>query len=113
MAIKNHSLISHAQNDYESHDQSPRNLALSTLTFEGGPGNNQLVGNFYNGGAGGNLGISIPNSIFAVKFSAGGSWGLSNEPSPVAAMYFLDDSNAFININNGFTYIEFFYSSNF
>lgn len=95
----------------KSHIQSHRNLlAASTLTFEGGPGNNQFVGNFYNGGAGGNLGIYVNNAFFAIDDDNGGSWPISNQPGPVTALYFLS-ADAYINVDNGFTSIGFYYSS--
>ncbi len=93
-------------------------LAFSTnvhaaiiLTFEGIP-NETPVGNFYNGGAGPNYGISFSSgAVGSVDFDAGGNGNFGNEPSPSTVLA-LRDSSMTLNYAGGFrTSLSFFYSS--
>jgi hypothetical protein len=95
---------------------SPQAKADSVLlTFEG-IGDFQQVGNFYNGGGGGNLGVSFgPSPTALVAIDSGGSGLFSNEPSPDSVAVF-GGSNCCVNVNvvsfpAGFTTFSFFYSS--
>ncbi len=83
-----------------------------TITFEG-VGDGNAVGDFYNGGAGGNLGVSFSGAtLAAVDEDAGGTGNIANEPSPNTVMYFLDASSAILNYAAGFSGgFSFFYSS--
>jgi PEP-CTERM motif len=82
------------------------------LTFEG-VGNGVAVGNFYNGGAGTNYGVSFsPATLAIVDADAGGTGNFANEPSPNTIMFFLDANNAILNLAAGFdTGFSFFYTS--
>lgn len=82
------------------------------LTFEGGA-DSAPVGNLYNGGAGGSLGITFsPNALTAIDADAGGTGNFANEPSPSTAMFFLTGSEATMNVAAGFTTgFSFFYTS--
>jgi hypothetical protein len=87
------------------------------LTFEG-IANNTAVGNFYNGGAGINYGISFSPDTLALidqdKFAPGGgdAGNFANEPSPDTIMFFLNSNNAILNYSAGFEDgFSFFYSS--
>jgi hypothetical protein len=86
-----------------------------TLTFDGIADGNP-VGNYYNGGAGGNLGIqfSVEGTAFISKL-AGGFVAFSNEPAPGsdAALGFLPSVNPDImNVAGGFTTgLAFYYTS--
>ena len=58
------------------------------LDFEGLT-NLQAVGNYYNGGAGGSLGISFTVAALAlIDFDAGGTGNFANEPTPSTVMAF-------------------------
>jgi hypothetical protein len=92
---------------------SPQAKADSVLlTFEG-IGDFQQVGNFYNGGGGGNLGVSFgPGATAFVAFDSGGSGLFSNEPSPDSAVFF-NAASCCVNLNvmsapAGFTTFSFF-----
>lgn len=82
------------------------------LTFEG-VGDSIAVENYYNGGAGGNLGIAFASSaVTLVDWDAGGIGNIANEPSANTVMFFLSGSNAYMNVASGFTNgFSFFYSS--
>jgi hypothetical protein len=82
------------------------------LTFEG-VGNSVAVGNFYNGGTGGNLGIAFgPTALGLVDSDVGGSGNFANEPSPSTVLYFTSGNGAVMNIAAGFiTGFSFYYSS--
>lgn len=82
------------------------------LNFEG-VGNGQAVGNFYNGGAGTNYGISFsPDTLAIVDSDAGGGGNFANEPSPNTIMFFTNGNNAILNFAAGFnTGFSFFYTS--
>lgn len=86
--------------------------AATVLTFEG-LGNLAPVGNYYNGGPGGNLGISMSeNSLALIDADAGGSGNFGGEPSPSTAMFFLAGQAALMNVLNGFdTGFSFFYTA--
>ena len=86
--------------------------AVVTLTFEG-VGDQADVGNFYNGGAGGNLGINFVNGLGIVDSDNGGTGNFANEPSPNTILFFLSGSASTMNVAAGFTTgFSFFYSSN-
>jgi hypothetical protein len=84
-----------------------------SLTFEGLQ-NLQQIGNFYNGGAGGNYGVTFSSSATAlIDQDTGGSGNFANEPSPSTIMYF-DQPNlkATMSVAGGFTSgLSFFYTS--
>lgn len=86
--------------------------AVTVLTFEG-VGNLQPIGNFYNGGGGGNLGITMSsNSLAVIDADAGGSGNFGGEPSPNTALFFLTGASAIMNILGGFdTGFSFYYSA--
>jgi hypothetical protein len=88
--------------------------AVTVLTFEG-VGNLIQVGNFYNGGAGGNLGISFGSSaVGLVDSDAGGTGNFGGEPSSSTALFFLTETAATMNVSAGFTTgFSFFYSAPF
>lgn len=89
---------------------SPANVF--TLTFEG-VGDQKAVGNFYNGGAGTNYGVSFSLATLAlVDEDAGGHGNFANEPSPSTVMFFTNGNNAILTMDAGFTTgFSFFYSS--
>lgn len=82
------------------------------LTFEG-VGDLNAVGNFYNGGAGTNYGVSFsPATLGIVDSDAGGSGYFANEPTGDTIMFFLDESNARMTYAAGFTTgFSFYYTS--
>jgi hypothetical protein len=85
------------------------------LDFEG-VGNDNLVGNFYNGGGGGpskNYGITFGTSARgAVDDEAGGNFGLANEPSPNTTLVLgRNESQAFLTVLGGFTRLSFQYAT--
>lgn len=86
--------------------------SVIVLDFEG-IGDFNPVGNFYNGGAGTNYGVSFSSATLAlVDADAGGSGNFANEPSANTVMFFLDANNAILNFAAGFdTGFSFFYSS--
>lgn len=87
--------------------------AVTVLTFEG-VGDSNAVGNFYDGGAGGNLGIAFTGALGLVDSDAGGSGNIGGEPSPDTVINFLDGSAATMNVTAGFnTGFSFFYSAPF
>jgi hypothetical protein len=88
--------------------------AVTVLTFEG-VGNLNAVGNFYNGGGGGNLGISFgADALGLVDSDAGGSGNTGGEPSPETVLFFLTGTAATMNVAAGFdTGFSFFYSAPF
>ena len=91
------------------------NAQPTLLDFEG-LGDNEQVLDFYNGGAGGNLGISFGDGAQAfISESAGGTGNFTNEPSPDTAALFLSTSGTsfVMNVPAGFdTGFSFFYSAN-
>jgi len=90
----------------------PAASAVVVLDFEGIP-NQTAVGNFYNGGAGTNYGVSFsPATLALIDADAGGGGNFANEPSPNTIMFFLQANNAFVNVAAGFTTgFSFFYTS--
>ncbi|MEM9945090.1 MAG: PTPA-CTERM sorting domain-containing protein [Cyanobacteria bacterium P01_D01_bin.36] len=86
--------------------------ASVVLDFEG-LGNRQAVADFYNGGPGGNLGISFSNNAQAlIDFDAGGIGNFGGEPSPDTTMAFLGGGAAVMNVAAGFdTGFSFFYTA--
>ncbi|MES2288157.1 MAG: PEPxxWA-CTERM sorting domain-containing protein [Pseudomonadota bacterium] len=91
---------------------APASAAIVTLDFEG-IANNTSVGNYYNGGAGTNYGVSFSAATLAlVDSDAGGSGNFANEPSANTIMFFLDANNAILNVAAGFnTGFSFWYTS--
>ena len=80
------------------------------LTFEG-LGDNDFIGNFYNGGAGGSFGISFSSesiSIALISVLNGGSGNFTDAPSGDTAANFLV---GVMNVPAGFTAFSFFYSA--
>ena len=80
--------------------------AVTVLDFEG-IGDTQPVGDFY-----------APEFVFSadtlaiIDSDAGGSGNIANEPSASTVMFFVNASNAVLNVLNGFdTGFSFFYSS--
>ena len=74
-----------------------------TLTFEG-IGNENTIGNYYNGGAGGNLGISFgSDSLAVVSRQDGGSGNFANAPSGDTIAFFLNGPGDVMNVAKGFT----------
>jgi PEP-CTERM motif len=86
--------------------------AVITLDFEG-VGDLNPVGNFYNGGAGTNYGVSFsPDTLAVVDSDSGGSGNFANEPSANTVMFFLNANTAILNYAAGFVDgFSFFYSS--
>lgn len=87
---------------------------IVSLDFEG-VGDQQAVGNFYNGGAGTNYGVEFSGSTLGIiDADAGGNGNFANEPSPNTIMFFLDGNKAILNYAAGFdTGFSFFYTSRF
>jgi PEP-CTERM motif len=85
---------------------SARAYATSvTLTFTG-LGDQTPIGNYYNGGAGGNLGISFgPDALSIISDQAGGSGNFSNVPPPSTntVAFFLGGAGDVMNVAAGFT----------
>jgi hypothetical protein len=83
-----------------------------TLTFEG-IANMSAVGNYYNGGGGGNLGVVFsPNAIAGIDIAAGGGANAGNDPSGVTTMAFLTGSASTLNYAAGFdTGFSFYYAA--
>jgi hypothetical protein len=90
----------------------PVRADVVVLTFEG-VGNDTPVGNFYNGGAGGNFGISFSNNgLGIIDSDAGGTGNIGGEPSPSTVLYFLSGGAATMNVAAGFdTGFSFYYSA--
>ncbi|HVO57504.1 MAG TPA: PEP-CTERM sorting domain-containing protein [Dongiaceae bacterium] len=84
------------------------------LTFEG-LGDQAAIGDYYNGGAGGNLGISFgADSLSIISRDAGGSGNFSNAPSGNTIAFFLSGAGDVMNVAAGFTTgFSFFYSAAF
>jgi PEP-CTERM motif len=82
------------------------------LTFEG-VGDDVLIGNYYNGGPGGALGVSFgADSLALVSSLAGGSGNFSNAPSGITIAFFLSGAGDVMNVAGGFnTGFSFFYSA--
>src|SRR4051794_40947859 len=87
--------------------------ATTLITFEG-LANNTAVGNYYNGGAGGDLGITLNDRFQAlIDSDAGGTGVFGGEPSPstVAMIRPASGSSAVIDLGGGFQgSLSLFYS---
>ena len=83
-----------------------------TLTFEG-IGDQRFVGDYYNGGVGGNYGISFSsNTLALVDSDAGGSGNFGGEPSPDTDITFLTEGSILMNVLNGITGgLSFYYTA--
>ena len=92
--------------------QGSASAAVIVLDFEG-VGDFNPVGDYYNGGAGPNYGVSFsPATLAIVDADAGGGGNFANEPSANTIMFFLDADKAILNFAAGFdTGFSFFYSS--
>ena len=90
---------------------APASADVIVLDFEG-VGDNNPVGQFYNGFGGPNYGIEFsPAALGLVDADDGGSGDFANEPSPSTVVYFTEP-NAILNFASGFdTGFSFFYSS--
>jgi hypothetical protein len=97
---------------------SAAQAAPFVLTFEG-LGDQESVGDFYNGGLGGNgsgpgpnFGVTFsPNSLSIIDADAGGSGNIGGEPTPDTVLFFLTGT-AIMNYAAGFTDgFSFFYSA--
>lgn len=79
----------------------------------------QQVGNFYNGGAGTNYGISFSSDVYAlISVYKGGAGGFSLGPGQTPAIFFMGNNGQTItgtmNVGAGFsTGISFFYTAAF
>jgi hypothetical protein len=85
---------------------------ITQLTFEG-LANGQVIGNYYNGGAGGALGITFGNTAQGlISSAAGGTGNFQGQPSGVTIMFFPTAANAFMDVAAGFdTGISLFYTA--
>jgi len=78
-------------------------MASVLLTFEGIP-DVTPPGNFYNGGAGGNFGITFSSNVLAlIDSDAGGSGSFANEPSPSTVLTWFSSNVVTVNVAGGFT----------
>ena len=98
---------------------SAAQAAPFVLTFEG-LGNLEPVGNFYDGGLGGNgsgpgpnFGVAFsPNSLAIIDADAGGTGNIGGEPTPDTVLFFLTGNAAIMNYAAGFTAgFSFYYSA--
>ena len=91
---------------------SSASAATIVLTFEGG-GDSLPIGNFYNGGAGPNYGISFgSDALTIISDQHGGTGNFAGNPSGVTALFFLTGPGDVMNIAAGFTTgFSFFYSA--
>ena len=85
--------------------------SVVTLTFEG-IGDENPIGNYYNGGAGGNLGISFGSDSLAIVSSQdGGTGNFTNAPSGDTVAFFLNGPGDVMNVAAGFkTGFGFYYA---
>ena len=85
---------------------APATAAVTVLDFEG-IGNATPVGSFYAPDY-----IFSPSTLALVDFDAGGTGNFANEPSADTIMFFLDASNAILDVPAGFTTgFSFWYTS--
>ncbi len=86
--------------------------AVTTLTFEG-LGNNQGIGGYYAGGAGGDFGISFSaNALSVIDSDAGGTGNFANEPSASTCAYWNNGASSIsIDVANGFTSFSGYYTT--
>jgi hypothetical protein len=81
------------------------------LMFEG-VGNFVTVGNFYNGGTGGSLGIVFGSGSLALTPAPGGNGNFTNAPSGDTVLFFSGATGDVMNVAAGFTTgFSFFYSA--
>src|SRR5260370_22038018 len=73
------------------------------LTFEG-VGNFVTVGNFYNGGTGGSLGIVFGSGSLALTPAPGGNGDFTNAPSRETVLFFSGATSDVIKVGAGFKY---------
>ncbi len=79
----------------------------------------QAIGNYYNGGAGPNYGVSFSSDVFALKsVFQGGAGGFMPDPTNTPAMFIMGPTGTNVtgtmNVGPGFTSgISFFYTSGF
>jgi hypothetical protein len=84
--------------------------AVNVLTFEGLQ-DYEPVGDFYNGGTGGNgstggpnYGVSFnPEALALIDSDEGGNGNIANEPSGKTVAFFINGSNVTMNVAAGFT----------
>jgi hypothetical protein len=90
---------------------APASADVIVLDFEG-VGDNNPVGQFYNGFGGPNYGVEFsPAALGLVDLEAGGSGDFANEPSPDTILYLMEPG-AILNLSSGFdTGFSLFYSS--
>ena len=82
---------------------SAADAAIITLDFEG-VGNQNPVGNFYNGGLGVNYGVEfVGNALGIVAGEAGGNGNFTNAPSMPTILFWLDGPATIMNVAAGFT----------
>jgi hypothetical protein len=83
-----------------------------TLTFEG-LGDETAIGNYYNGGAGGNFGITFgPDALAIISGAAGGSGNFSGSPTMPTIAFFLSGPGDVMDVAAGFdTGFSFYYSA--
>lgn len=82
-----------------------------TLTFEGA-GNLVQLGNFYNGEAGGSLGVTFsPGTLSLVDWDVGGNGNFANEPSPSTVMFSLNFDSIVVNVSGGFSGFNAYFST--
>ena len=75
---------------------------VEVMTFEG-LGNEQLIGNYYNGGGGPNFGVVWgANSLALISGAAGGSGIFSNPPSGHTVAFFLSGPGDVMDVAAGF-----------
>jgi hypothetical protein len=81
------------------------------LTFEGA-GNFVTVGNFYNGGAGGSLGVVFGSDSLVLTPLPVGNGDFTNAPSGDTILFFLAGTGDVMNVAGGFnTGFSFFYTA--
>ena len=93
--------------------KAPASGGVVTLNFEG-IGTNVPIGDYYNGGAGPNYGVSFSsNALAIIENGYGGTGNFTNEPSPYACLFFMTGSPV-MNVAAGFTtgFSFYFTSSN-
>ncbi len=88
------------------------NAGTVVLTFEG-LGDQTPIGDYYNGGPGGNLGIHFgPDSLSIICAPAGGSGNCDNAPSGSTIAFFLSGPGDVMDVAAGFdTGFSFFYAA--
>jgi hypothetical protein len=91
---------------------APTAVHAQLLTFEG-LGNTQAVGNYYNGGAGGNDGISFgADSLALISDADGGTGNFSGNPSGDTVIFFESGAADEMDVAAGFTNgLSFYYAS--